>query len=112
MTSPPRPRIAAKSLPKVDCETGIEESPFHSTVHEPREAVWRNAIVRCFAPDCCDRVLGLAPVHASKYGANTWAGRAFAVAAWAEPASTTAPAAPTSARPATTAVMRRDRRNG
>src|SRR5206468_12287914 len=74
MTSPPADRIVAMSAPNVDVETGMPASPFHNGVHEPRLAVCRNAMVRYRAPDCWDRVAGLSPVHASKYGANTCAG--------------------------------------
>jgi hypothetical protein len=50
----------------VDEEIGMLESPFHRVVHEPREAVCRNAIVRCFAPDCWESAAGLWPVQDSK----------------------------------------------
>src|SRR5258706_13435950 len=105
MTSPPRPRMAAMSLPKVELAIGMPLSPFQYTVHEPRLAVWMNAIVRYLSPDCWDRPLRLSPLYASKYGANTWAG--MAAAAWADgvtarntPAAVSATAAAPGARTA------------
>src|SRR3954452_10487654 len=82
MTSPPRARMAAMSLPNRELAMGMPVSPFQYTVHEPRVAVCTNAIVRYLLPDCWDRPLRLSPLYASKYGANTCAG--MAVAAWAD----------------------------
>src|SRR5262249_3537491 len=92
ITSPPPARIVLMSLPKVELDTGMLESPFQTTVHEPLDAVCRKAIVRCLVPDCAASVAGLCPVQDSKQGANTRLGTASA--------ATGAALAPTTATPA------------
>src|SRR5436305_4595463 len=72
MTSPPRARIFAMSGPNVDHVTGL--SPFQVISQEPTFGVWRNAIVRYFAPESRLWSAGLASVYAWKYGENTWSG--------------------------------------
>src|SRR6266545_6591200 len=81
MTSPPLDRIVLMSAPNVDDAIGMLVSPFHSRVQDPREAVCRNAIVRCLAPDCWDSAAGLCPVQDSKYGAKRRAGNGVAALA-------------------------------
>jgi hypothetical protein len=66
MTSPPAAWIVLMSAPKAEAATGMLVSPFQYGVQEPLAAVWRNAIVRCLAPDWADRAAGLSPVQASK----------------------------------------------
>src|SRR5881398_3437907 len=80
-TSPPLLRMALMSAPNVEDATGMPGSPLHSGVHDPTDAVCRNASVRCLAPDCWDRPDMESPVQVSKYGAKTRAGSAAAVAA-------------------------------
>lgn len=80
------------SLPKVEEAIGWLVLPFQYAVQEPALAVWMNAKVRYFAPDCCAKVVGLSPFHASKYGAKTWVGSG--VAACAAVAPVTAKASP------------------
>lgn len=66
MTSPPLAWIVLMSEPKVEAAIGMPVSPFQYGVQEPLVAVWRNAMVRCLAPDWAARAAGLSPVHASK----------------------------------------------
>jgi hypothetical protein len=54
------------SAPKLEAATGMLVSPPQYGVQEPLDAVCRNAIVRCLAPDCAARAAGLSPVQASK----------------------------------------------
>src|SRR5580698_10117978 len=75
MTSPPAARILVMAAPYVDHATGVDGSPFHVIVHEPRDGVCRKARVRYAAPDWCDSCHGLSGVYASKYGVKRCAGR-------------------------------------
>ncbi len=54
------------SAPKLAWAIGRPVSPFQYGVQEPLVAVWRNAMVRCFAPDSAAMAAGLSPVHDSK----------------------------------------------
>ena len=99
MTSPPRVRIFAMSMPNVDRATGFVESPFHRISQEPVWAVCRNAIVRYLAPEALLCAAGLASVYAWKYGVNKWAGNRL-------PRTSTAYALPPRTKLATTDTER------
>src|SRR5437773_12141553 len=87
MTSPPPDRRAVISARK---GWGVEAivwlfDPFQARVQDVLDKVSRNARVRYRSPDCWARVAMLSAVHASKYGANTWAGRGVAAIALVAP---------------------------
>src|SRR5450755_1565886 len=107
MTLPPLAWIAAMSLPNVATETGWLVSPFQYAVHEPALAVCRNAKVRYLAPDCWDRVAGLSPLYASKYGAKTCAGKTAGRSCAGRAVAACAVPAPVAAKPITAAAAGR-----
>src|SRR5689334_14333038 len=83
MTSPPAARRALMSV-----RNGVGSvatvwvlDPFQARVHDVLLVVSRKASVRYFAPDWPAMPEMLSPVHISKYGENTWAGRGVAALA-------------------------------
>src|ERR1700745_835231 len=100
--------MSRPKLPAAVAEIGVAVEPFQYAVHDPGWSVCRNARFRYLSPDardCCASEPALVS-KASKYGANTCAGKACrecpvscAGTAFAVPATTALPA-PATARAA------------